>query len=55
MLRVSTATSRILKSPNFVHRPAALYSAATLDPHEQIKDADKPMSQQMNPSFYKVI
>uniref|UniRef100_A0A6V7VR78 glutamate dehydrogenase [NAD(P)(+)] n=2 Tax=Meloidogyne TaxID=189290 RepID=A0A6V7VR78_MELEN len=55
MLRVSTATSRILKSPNFVHRPAALYSAATLDPHEQIKDADKPMSQQMNPSFYKMV
>lgn len=31
------------------------YSAATLDPHEQIKDADKPMDHQMNPSFYKMV
>uniref|UniRef100_A0A1I8B7B6 glutamate dehydrogenase [NAD(P)(+)] n=1 Tax=Meloidogyne hapla TaxID=6305 RepID=A0A1I8B7B6_MELHA len=56
MFRVLLVTrTGILNAPNHVFRPTAFYSAATLDPHEQIKDADKPMSQQMNPSFYKMV
>ncbi|KAL3090948.1 hypothetical protein niasHS_007323 [Heterodera schachtii] len=31
------------------------FSAAVLDPHDQLKDSDKPMSEQMNPSFFKMV
>jgi glutamate dehydrogenase (NAD(P)+) len=30
-------------------------SAATLDPHDQISDAKKPMDEQVNPSFFKMV
>ena len=29
-------------------------SGATLDPHSQVADEQKPMEEQINPSFFKV-
>lgn len=31
------------------------YSAATLDAHSQVLDEQKPMEEQVNPSFYKMV
>uniref|UniRef100_A0A7E4VTT9 Glutamate dehydrogenase n=1 Tax=Panagrellus redivivus TaxID=6233 RepID=A0A7E4VTT9_PANRE len=31
------------------------YSAATLEPHDQINDAARPMEEQLNPSFFKMV
>lgn len=31
------------------------YSSATLDPHDQVNDAEKPMDEQINPSFFRMV
>uniref|UniRef100_A0A914I8T5 Uncharacterized protein n=1 Tax=Globodera rostochiensis TaxID=31243 RepID=A0A914I8T5_GLORO len=54
MLIAFAAPARLLSSR---HAIAACrhYSAAVLDPHDQLKDSDKPMYEQMNPSFNKMV